>query len=245
VAALGFASANIYMAVRTAQPLPRRGLPVDTGTVYGRALFEGTVPSAPPLSTQAIANADPWCGRLVGEAVSSAPLLVSEGSGLENVFVYVKQGLENLKRPPPAAPVRVDQQGCQYSPHVIGLQTGQQLEVVNSDPTLHNVKALAAINAAFNLGQPRPMRSTRIFEKAEVMIRLGCDVHPWMAGYVGVVDHPFFTVTGRGGNFMISGLPFGDYALEAWHERLGSAIQKVRLGPDAATEISFVFKGVS
>src|SRR6185295_3348805 len=114
-----------------------------------------------------------------------------------------------------------------YLPHVVGIQVGQPLEILNSDPTLHNVHAIPKQNKEFNFGQPnKGMKTARVFDKPEIMVPFRCDVHGWMNAYAGVVAHPFFAVSTADGSFTIKGLPPGAYTLEAWHERLGTQTMK-------------------
>jgi plastocyanin len=169
--------------------------------------------------------------------------VVGPDSGLENVFVSVKSGLGARTFPAPTAPVVLDQQGCHYTPHVVGVQVGQPLEIVNSDDTLHNVHAVPQVNEEFNIGQPiKGMKNTRKFTAREVAILFKCDVHGWMNAYVGVVEHPFFAVTAGGGRFSLETLPPGTYEIEAWHEKLGTETQTVTVGEKETKDISFTFK---
>jgi hypothetical protein len=136
----------------------------------------------------------------------------------------------------------LDQRGCRYTPHVFGVQVGQPVEIVNSDPTLHNVHAMPKTNDEFNFGQPvQGMRMRRTFSKPEVMVPVRCDVHGWMNAYAGVVTHPFHAVTTADGAFAIKGLPPGKYTLEAWHERLGTQTQTITIDgkKDATATFSF------
>jgi plastocyanin len=170
-------------------------------------------------------------------------VLIGDAGALQNVFVYVKDGLGNLRFPIPATSVVLDQKGCHYVPHVLGVQVGQNLEVVNSDPTLHNVHAVAKANQEFNQGQPLPgMKFTRQFSTPEVMVPFKCDVHSWMNAFIGVLDHPYFAVTGADGSFSLKGLPPGTYTIEAWHETLGTQTQSVTIGEKESKEIAFTFK---
>ena len=115
------------------------------------------------------------------------------------MFVYVKDGLGNYVFDTPTDPVKIDQKNCRYHPHVFGIRVGQPLEIVNSDPTLHNIHAMPKDNAEFNNGQPiQGMKMTHTFTKPEVMVPFKCDVHGWMNAYVGVMDNPYFAVTGEG-----------------------------------------------
>ena len=119
---------------------------------------------------------------------------------------------------------------------------GQKIVIRNSDPTLHNVHAVPTINAEFNQGQPfQDMELEKSFDKPEVMVRFKCDVHPWMTSYMGVLDHPYFAVSGTDGAFSIEGLAPGTYVLAAWHETLGEQTQSVTIGPNETVEASFDF----
>ena len=139
--------------------------------------------------------------------------------------------------------MKLDQKGCRYVPHVVGLRTAQPLEVVNSDSTLHNVHGMPETNREFNRGQPLPgVKDIATFTTPEVLIRFKCDVHPWMHAYVGVVDHPFFAVSGSGGKFELKTIPPGTYTIEAVHEKLGRQTQTVTLGDKDSKEITFTFK---
>jgi len=182
-------------------------------------------------------DADPVCASAHSDGVSSQAILAA-GGNLANVFVYVKEGVSG-SHSAPSDPVVLDQVGCAYAPHVAGIQTGQELIIRNSDPTLHNVHALPEINAEFNQGQPfQNMELKKTFDKSEVMVRFKCDVHPWMSAYMGVVDHPYFAVSGTDGSFSIDGLAAGDYVVETWHETLGTRTQNVTVG-DGAVAVSF------
>src|SRR5262249_18410636 len=123
--------------------------------------------------------------------------VVGHGGALKYVLVRVAAGLEGRRFAPPAQSVMLDQHGCTYRPHVVGVQVGQQLLITNSDPTLHNVHTESRANKPFNFGMAiQGQKSPRYFSAPEVMIRAKCDVHPWMAAWIGVVEHPFFSVTG-------------------------------------------------
>jgi len=132
--------------------------------------------------------------------------------------------------------------GCQYIPHVIGVQTGQPLEISNDDATLHNVNAQTKKNPSFNFAQPvQGMKNVKKFDKPETMIPFICHVHPWMKSYIGVVDNPFFAVSDDSGQFEIKGLPAGSYVLEAWHEQLGTSQQKIVIKAGETKTVSFIF----
>ena len=154
-----------------------------------------------------------------------------DNGGLENVFVYVKDGLGNYVYDTPTESAKIDQMNCRYHPHVFGMRVGQKLEIVNSDPTLHNIHALPKNSKQFNIAQPKQgMKMSQKFDKSEVMVKIKCEVHNWMASYVGVLDHPFYAVSNTEGTFTIKDLPPGTYELEAWHEKFGTQTATVTVG---------------
>ena len=220
---------------------PPGALRVDAakaGTVAGRVKFEGPVPENPPVKI----DGDPACRAANASGLSSERFVVKDG-GLDNVFVYVKDGLGNYYFDVPAEAVKLDQHGCRYLPHVFGARVGQRIEIVNSDDTLHNVHALANVNREFNFGQHfKGMKNTEVFTAREVMVPFKCDVHGWMTSYGGILDHPYFAVTSDGGKFELKTVPPGSYTVEAWHEKLPAQTQTVTVGDKETKEISFTFK---
>jgi plastocyanin len=162
---------------------------------------------------------------------------------MANVLVRVVSGLPAGKTyPAPTAPVTMDQHGCQYKPHVMGIMVGQPFKVLNSDGILHNVHALPKVNATFNMAMPPTRKeASATFGKEEGMFVIKCDVHPWMQSYMGVFSHPFFAVTGEDGKFTIANLPAGTYEVEAWHEKLGTQKSKVTVGASDTQSASFKF----
>ena len=212
---------------------------VDTstaGTVKGKVVLEGTPPVNPLLRM----TSDPACGNA---EVRAETYLVDNGA-LQNVFVHIKDGLGNKYIfDTPTEPVKLDQKGCRYVPHVVGLRVTQPLEVSNSDETLHNVHGMPETNREFNQGQPIVgMKNTVTFTAPEVMIPFKCDVHSWMSAYVGVVNHPYFAVTDKAGTFELKTVPPGTYTIEAWHEKLGRQTQSVTLGEKDSKDLTFTFK---
>ena len=162
---------------------------------------------------------------------------------LANVFVYIKDGLGNFSYDAPSGPMTIDQHGCRYHPHVFGIRVGQELDIVNSDPTLHNIHALPKSNSEFNTGQPiQGMKTMHMFNAKEVMVPFKCDVHGWMNAYIGVLDHPFFGVTDADGKFSLKGVPPGTYTIEAWHEKGGTQTAMVTIGAKETKPANFTFK---
>ena len=211
--------------------------PATAATVSGRITFSGQAPAPRPISMAS----DPRC--INRDAVTETVVIGADG-GLQNVFVYVKDGLGNVSFPVPATPAVIDQKGCQYRPHVFGVQVGQPIEILNSDATLHNIHALPEANQGFNVGQAlQGLRHTHTFSTKEVMVPFKCDVHRWMSAYVGVLDHPFHAVTKADGSFTLNGLPPGTYTVEAWHESLGTMTQSVTVGAKETKQVAFSFAG--
>ena len=207
------------------------------GDVTGKVSFEGT----PPKPARIMMSKEPVCMKQHKDPPVGEEVVVNKNGTLKNVLIYVKEGLGNKKFDPPAKKVIFDQRGCTYIPHVLGIQTGQELEVVNSDPVLHNVHSLSKDNQQFNVGQPKQgMKLTKKFDKPEVF-KVKCEVHGWMGAYMGVFSHPFYAVTGDDGTFSLKGLPAGDYTIEAWHEKYGSQTAKVKVGAAGSQAADFKY----
>jgi plastocyanin len=170
---------------------------------------------------------------------------VNDNGTLKYVFVWVKSGLPTDKQwAVPTNQVSLDQNGCMYKPHVIGLMTGQNFEIKNSDPTNHNIHPMPTVNPDWNESQsPGQPAMTKSFARQEVMIPVKCNVHPWMRSYIGVVGHPFFAVTGDDGTFTIKGLPPGTYVIQTWHEKYGPMEQTVTVGAKESKAVDFSYKG--
>ena len=220
---------------------PANARPVDeskAGNVAGRVAIEGTVPANPPIDLAA----DPYCASQNPGGARAETFVVTNG-GLDNVFVYVKDGLGDYGFDVPTEPVKLDQLGCQYRPHVLGVRVGQKLVIGNSDDTLHNVHSMGKANGEWNKGQAlKNMSDTKVFKTREVMVPFKCDVHNWMHAYVGVIEHPYFAVTHDGGTFELKNLPAGTYTVEAWHEKLGTETQTVTLDENESKQVTFTFK---
>jgi hypothetical protein len=185
----------------------------------GKVKLKGTPKPEIPIQL------DATCGKLQPKPVTTRHFVVGSDNGLANVFVYIKQG---APKAPPAgdAPV-LDQNGCMYEPYVMGVVTGQKFKIRNSDPLLHNVHATPKANKEFNFAQvSKGQENEKSFDQPEVLVRMKCDVHPWMFAYIGVVDHPYFAVTDKDGNFTIKNVPPGKYTVEAYHLKAGAKTQE-------------------
>jgi len=214
--------------------------PATAATLGGQVLIDGPIPAAEIIRM----DGDPKCLTLTkGEERHTEYIVSNDGKTLANVFVYVKDGLPQRLYPVPSEPVVIDQQTCRYVPRVLGVQVGQPLEIRNSDPLLHNVRADGLINQSFDVGQPiQGMKTTKTFTTREVMIPVKCQVHAWMRAYIGVLEHPYFAVTDANGRFSIPQLPPGTYTIEAWHEKLGTQTQQVTVGAKEEKTVDFTYK---
>ena len=203
--------------------------------ISGKVTLTGT----PPPEINIDMSGDARCGRLHKTPVTTRHYLVDKDGGLANVFVYVKTGFNRTWAAPTQEPV-LDQIGCLYEPYVMGLMVNQKLQIRNSDPTLHNVHATPqkGDNHEFNFAQRSEGQvNEKSFPSPEIFVRFKCDVHPWMFAYVGVVENPFFAVTGVDGTFRLPpDLPPGTYGLEAVHPKAGTAMQEITVtGSDRKT----------
>ena len=212
--------------------------PVDAataGNIAGTIAFEGEAPAMDVIDM----NAETVCADKHATPPMAEDVVVSDGA-LANVFVYVKEGLEGLEFPVPG-PALLDQDGCMYLPHVLGVVADQDITIRNSDGLLHNINASPSEQRGFNTSQPVNMESTRSFGTTEVMVPIRCDVHGWMTAYIGVLSHPYHSVSGSDGSFDLSTLPPGDYVIEAWHERYGTQTQNVTVATGETAEVMFTF----
>ncbi len=174
-----------------ATPAGEKVDPATAGEVKGVVKFDGQPPQNQPIKM----NADPTCLKEAKGPQLQETYEIDNGN-IENVFVYVKDGLGNYVFDTPTEPVKLEQQGCRYRPHVFGIRVGQPLQIINADPTLHNIHAVPRVNQEFNNGQPiQGMKTTHTFTAPEVMVPFKCDVHGWMNAYIGVLNHPYFAVT--------------------------------------------------
>ncbi len=185
---------------------------------------------------------EPSCSKQHPQGATSEDVEVGPGGGLENVVVYVSSGLAEGKFDPPANSSKLEQKGCMYEPHVLAMQAGQPLEIVNEDQTTHNVHPVPQNNREWNKAQPPgtpPVQES--FARQEVAIPVKCNVHPWMKSYIAVFKHPFFAVTGHDGSFDIKNLPPGSYTIQAWHEKYGTLTQQITIGANTKP-LEFDFK---
>jgi plastocyanin len=214
-----------------AKAVPEKPAPTGSGVLKGVVKLTGNVP--PPEPWPGAGNAD--CKSLHDETVQ---LVKVKDGAVQDVFVYVKEGLPKGSYPAPSEPVVFDQKGCEFSPRVFGVRAGQPIAMGNSDKLMHNVKS-----PEFNQGFPFGVKRTMTLNEPAVMAIIKCDVHPWMRSYAGVMEHPYFAVTGEDGTFEIKGLVDGEVTVEAWHEKLGKQEQKVTVAAAAPATVELTFKG--
>ena len=218
------------------QPAPA-ATPIDPATVAtlnGTVKFDGTAPKQAKIDM----SQDPGC-----KGANEAENIVVTGGDLANVFVYVKDGLGNRTFDVPKDPVVLDQKGCQYHPHVLGVMAGQTVQIKNDDPTTHNIHPTPKDNREWNESQPPSSPALeKNFAREEIMLPVKCNQHPWMKMYVNVVKSPFFAVTSKDGKYEIKGLPPGDYTIAFVHEKLGEQDQKVTVAPKETKTVDQSFK---
>jgi plastocyanin len=208
------------------------------GTISGTIHFAGKAPERVEIDMAQ----DPVCG--VSPANSTEQYVVHQG-GLKNVFVYVKDGLGNRVYPAPADPVVVDQKGCRFDPHVIGVMVGQPVKFTNSDPTMHNVHMTPQIggNQTTDISQPpNGAGEMRTLATPELMIPVRCNNHPWMEAFINVASNPFFAVSDADGHFTIKGLPPGSYTIVADHEVLGQQTATVTVAAKQTSTQDFTYQ---
>ena len=214
------------------------GAATGSGSITGKVTFTGTAPAPEKIKT----SADPKCHEMHKDGLERNTVETKDG-GLGNTLVYVKNPPAGAGAGQHMEEVVLDQEGCMYKPSMLAVRVGEPIKIRNSDDTLHNIHPRPTKNAEFNIGQPRKgMETTKTFDKEEIMIPVGCDVHPWMRSYIAVLSHPFFAVTKEDGSFEIKGLPAGDYEVEANHPKLKTTTAKVTV-KDGDTKVDLPFKG--
>jgi len=226
-------------AEQPAQPAPA-ATPIDPATVAtinGTVKFDGTAPKPAKIDM----SQDPGC-----KGANEAENIEVSGGDLENVFVYVKDGLGSRSFDVPKDPVVLEQKGCRYHPHVLGVMTGQTVQIKNDDPTTHNIHPTPKDNREWNESQPPSSPALeKTFAREEIMLPVKCNQHPWMKMYVNVVKSPFFAVTDKDGKYEIKGLPPGDYTIAFVQEKLGEQDQKVTVAPKETKTVDQSFKASS
>ncbi len=230
---------RVWLAAVLVAGLVWPGVAVAASSVSGTVTFAGKTPALKPLAM----DADPACAKKHSGPVANEMLALGSGNTMGNIMVWVSKGLPAGKTwPAPKTPVVLDQKGCQYVPHVMGIMVGQPYKILNSDGILHNVHTLPKVNKAFNRAMPATLKeATTTFDKPEAVFHTKCDVHPWMSAYVAVFTHPFYSVTGTDGKFTIANLEPGTYEITAWHEKLGTQTASVTVAASGTKTQDFKF----
>ena len=213
--------------------------PETAGSVTGQIHFNGRRPAPKAIDM----SEEPACVEAHHGKAYDESLVVNKKGDLANAFIYIKRGLEGKTFAIPANPVTIDQNGCWFRPRVLGIQSGQVLKVVNSDPVTHNIHPMAMVNREWNHSQGMddpPI--ARKFLKPEIMIQVKCNIHSWMHAFIGVLDHPYFAVSGDDGTFEIKNLSPGSYTIAVWQEKLGTQEQQITVLPHGKAEANFTFK---
>ena len=239
-------SALAYSGGAALDPIPAAAGPAATatsagdtgsGAIAGKVSFSGTAPPTQRVNL----SADHKCAAIHKDGLERQLVKVKDG-GLADVLVYVKSGI-GTSYSAPAEPFLLDQIGCEYHPSMIVVRVGQPLRIRNSDDTLHNIHPRPTVNKEFNIGQPRKgMEVTKSFERPELMIPTGCEVHAWMRAYISVLAHPFFALTKEDGSYEIEALPDGDYEVEAVHSQLKSVTGKVSVKDGKTSTLDLTLK---
>jgi plastocyanin len=211
----------------------------NAGSISGNVNFTGAKPAVKAIDMAA----NPACASTHGTPAVSEEVIVNNNGTLKYAFVWVKSGIAEKTWQPPSSPAVLDQKGCMYTPHVIGVMVNQEVKFVNSDATNHNIHPLPRVNEEWNESEP-PNGEPKLkrFVREEIMVPVKCNIHPWMRAWIGVVSHPFFAVTGEDGSFKLKGVPAGKYTLAAWHEKYGTKEFEVVVAPKEDKIVNFDYK---
>jgi plastocyanin len=227
------------------RPPISKGMAAAQGpTGNARVVVKITLSGSAPTPVKVPTAADPYCAKAhQADPLLSQTVQVGADAALMNTLVFVKDGVSG-SYPVSQTPVTLDQKGCVYIPHVMGMMAGQPLLILNSDATLHNIHPMPVVNAGFNIGMPtQGMKQTRFFKKVEPVFHVKCDVHPWMSAYIATFAHPFFGVSNGQGIVELNNLPAGTFQIQAWHEKYGVQVQTVSVSAGETKQLTFTYKG--
>ncbi len=211
----------------------------QTGTIRGHVQLAGLLPGNPVIRM----GVDPLCAQLTdGRQIVQETVVTARDGSLANVFVRLEGTFPDT--PVPDEPVVIDQADCVFVPRVVGVRAGQLVQIMNSDPLLHNLNAQTTTTNDFNVGQPVQgmVYEVRLEPEAEgALLRIRCDLHRWMTEYIGVVTHPYFGVTDLSGAFALTDVPVGSHTVQAWHEEYGVLTQVVTVEANGVAEVDFTY----
>jgi hypothetical protein len=210
--------------------------PDANGEIKGKVTYEGTLPKYRPLD---MVN-EPTCAKHYTTPIPPENVVAGPNNGLKNVVVYISAGIQEESPPTQAAVLK--QWGCKYIPHVLAVETNQEIWVQNEDSVAHTIHPMARINKEVNRSQPPGTPPLVIkYDKPEV-IRVKCELHPWMRGIFVVLKNSHYSVSDESGSFSLPDLPPGKYTVKAWHEQFGEQTQVVSIGTGEKKELNFMFK---
>jgi plastocyanin len=214
--------------------------PTTAGRLHGKVSYHGPKPAKVTISMESDATCNQEHG---GKPVEEQIIQVGKDGGLANAFVYIEKGLEGKTFAPVKEPVLLDQRGCLFAPRTLGIRAGQPLDLKNSDRVAHNIHPLPKNNREWNEEQPPGSPDAEHkFARTEVMIPVKCNIHQWMHAYIGVVENPYFAITGADGSFDLKDVPPGDYTVAVWHEKLGDQSKQVHLAASGSEAVDFTYK---
>jgi len=200
------------------------------GTVVGEVKYQGTPPA--PEMLKVTKNTE-----VCGKEKTSPQLVVGPDKGIQ--WAVVSLAGAKGSPPKPAKKPALDQKGCEFQPHVLLVPAGAEVDILNSDGILHNIHTFSTANPPFNISQPKFKKViTAKFDKPEI-VKVKCDVHGWMSGWIVVMDHPWYAVTDGKGAFKLENVPAGKHKVEVWHETLGKVTKEVEVKAGAEVKVAF------
>lgn len=204
------------------------------GAIKGKVVLVGATPAPKKIDI----TIDQY---LCGTEKDAEDLLLSPQKEIRNAVVWLENAPANAAWPARPEKVEIDQNGCVFIPRVVVIPAGGTVDFMNSDRLLHNIHATPKLNVSFNRSQPKSRTIPITFTKPEI-VRINCDLHSWMTGWVVVAAHPFYAVTGADGQFAFDNLPPGQYKLQVWHERLGTVPANVTVGDQQPARVTVEMK---
>jgi hypothetical protein len=211
---------------------------LSRSTIQGSVKIHGT----PPRRRRMKAASDPECAKMHPSGVLLDDIVVDAESNVRWAFVYVADGVQDVPQGF-LTPLLLDQVGCRFEPHILGVRVNQPINIINNDPLLHTVHASTTVNEGFNFGLLEAGRyETRTFSEPEIMIPIRCDVHPWMRAWIGVLDHPYFCVTSESGAYAIRDLAPGSYLVKVWHELYATASRRIDVHPGVDVRLDLILE---